>query len=160
MISRLGMTGAAVAVVALGVGAVGPVFGAGGDGDHGDDEDDTIRVTATRTEQGFVDVGDAGFSLGDQFVFTAELTSHGRQVGHEGVICSVTSVATEERQCVGSVWFDDVGEITVQGLYAGAPQVFSFPITGGSGAYEGAEGVLQVRELGGDRQRQIFHLDD
>jgi hypothetical protein len=103
---------------------------------------------------------ETGPSLGDQFLFSGDLTRQGQQVGHAGVICPVTSLATEERLCVGSFSFDNDGEITVQGLYAGAPQVYSLPITGGSRAYKDAAGEVQVQELGSHRSRLIFHLHE
>ena len=71
---------------------------------------------------------------------------HGHRVGHTGVVCTITSVDHEESQCVGTAWFRG-GQITIQGLLWGEPETFVFPVTGGSGAFEGAEGVLHVREL-------------
>lgn len=44
-------------------------------------------------------------------------------------------------------------------INAGEPEAFGFAITGGTGAYEGAEGVLRVRELS-NRERLTFHLSD
>src|SRR6476619_7662521 len=153
MLKRLGVTGAVVAVAALAAGSVGP---AAGTDDHGSR---TIRVVSHNTEESFVDVGKHGFSLGDEFVFTSRLTHHGRKVGHTGVVCTITSVKREESQCVGSAKLGR-GEITIQGLQADDPQVFSFAITGGTGAFEGAEGTLVVRELRHNRELLSFHLSD
>jgi len=155
MLKRLGVTGAVVAVAALAAGSVGPAAGTGDD--HGGRH--TIRVISHNTEEAFVDVGKKGFSLGDEFVFTSRLTHHGRKVGHTGVVCTITSVKREESQCVGSAKLGR-GEITIQGLMADSPRVFSFAITGGTGAFEGAEGTLVVRELRHNRELLSFHLSD
>lgn len=158
MLKRLGATGAALALVALAGGAVAPATGSGSG--HGDDNGrHKIRVLSTNTEEAFVDVGEPDFSLGDAFIFTSDLTKHGRSVGHTGVVCTITSVAREESQCVGTAWLRK-GQITIQGLVAGEPEVFAFPITGGTGAYEGAEGTLVVKELSDTEELLTFYLSD
>jgi hypothetical protein len=167
MLKRLGTMAAVIVFGALAVGSVAPATGHGGGngggsggGDDGDSHE-TIRVLSTNTEESFIDVGEPDFSQGDSFVFTSNLTMQGKQVGHTGVVCTITSTATEESQCVGTVWLLR-GQITIQGLVAGEPQVFQFPITGGSGAYEGAEGTLVVRELSQNPTRELlmFNLTD
>ncbi len=84
---------------------------------------------------------------------------HGKKVGHTGVVCTITSTAREESQCVGTASLRR-GQITIQGLLAGEPEVFEFPITGGTGAYEGAEGTLVVRELSDTKELLTFFLSD
>lgn len=158
MLKRLGVMGAAVAVAALAVGSVGPATGQGKT-DRGGDSGQTVRVVSINTEEAFVDVGEPDFSLGDSFIFTSKLTKHGKKVGHTGVVCTITSTAREESQCVGTARFRK-GQITIQGLLAGEPDVFGFPITGGTGAYEGAEGTLVVRELSATRELLTFKLSN
>jgi hypothetical protein len=150
------MSAAAVAVAVLAAGSVGPASGSGSGGDH--DHGHTIRVLSTNTEENYVDSGATGPSLGDMYVFHSELTRYGKHVGHTGVVCTLTSAVNEESQCLGSAWFDRWGEITIQGLVAGEPQRFSFPITGGSGAFEGAEGTLRVKEVSDTVEKLSFHL--
>jgi hypothetical protein len=144
---------AMIGVVALTVGSVAPATGHGDHGGHGD----KVRVLSTNTEEAFVDAGEPDFSLGDSFIFTSDLTRHGTLVGHTGVVCTVTSVAREETQCVGTAALDD-GQITIQGLLAGEPDVFAFPITGGTGDYEGAEGTLVVKSLSDDDDEVTVEL--
>lgn len=143
MLKRVGIIGSLAAVAMLVVSSAVPATGHGGG--HGGNSD-KIRVLSTNTEEEFVDVGAPDFSLGDAFIFTSDLTKRGRLVGHTGVVCTITSTAREESQCVGTASFRR-GQITIQGLVAGEPDVFEFPITGGSGDYEGAEGTLVVREI-------------
>jgi len=158
MIKRLGISGVVVAILALAVGVVGPALGSGGqeDGEH----QRWIQVTSINTEEDFVDVGAEGFSLGDEFIFTSKLMKNGKQVGHAGVVCTITSTKNRgESQCVGTTRFDGRGQITVQGLLAGEPKTFVIAITGGTGSYEGAEGTLRVRQFP-NRETLTFHLSD
>ena len=157
MFKVIGISGAVVAVMALAVGSVGPAVGSA-DGDT-NGQHRTIRVISINQEEAFIDVGKPDFSLGDQFVFSSRLMRHGKQVGHTGVACTITSVRMEESQCVGTARFR-AGQITIQGLLAGEPGTFVFPITGGSGAYEGAEGELEVRDLSPRRELLTFRLSD
>jgi hypothetical protein len=158
MLKRLMTTTAVLGVVALTAGSVGPAMGSsgsrhhGGHGGHGD----RVRVLSTNTEENFLDLGSAGPSLGDQFVFSSDLTAHGRAVGHTGVTCTLTSVARDESQCVGTAWLDGRGQITITGLVAGQPDVFEFPITGGTGAFVGASGRLVVREVSENPTRELL----
>jgi hypothetical protein len=157
MINRLVATGAVLGVVALTAGSISSATGQGGGGHHGN-HGDKVRVLSTHTEEAFVDVGDPDFSLGDQFIFTSELTKRGKLVGHTGVVCTATSLEREESQCVGTAWFRK-GQITIQGLLSGEPVEFEFPITGGTGAFEGAGGTLVVKELSETEELLTFYLD-
>jgi hypothetical protein len=155
MLKRLGVVGAMVGVAALAAGSVGPATGGNParDGDHRH----TVRVLSTLTEEAFVDVGETDFSLGDSFVASANLTRHGKKVGHVGVVCTIVSVAREESQCVGTAKLRR-GQITVQGLVTEEGEDFRFPITGGTGAYEAAGGTLVVRTISDTKERLIFRV--
>jgi hypothetical protein len=153
---RLGVLGAAIALVALAVGAVTPALGSPSD----DDNQETIRVVAITVGEEFLDLGAEGLSLGDQGVSSEKLLKGGEEVGHSGVVCTVTSVEREELQCAATAWFDG-GQITVQGLIGfGAGEAFVFPITGGSGKYKGAEGEVHVRDVSDTKSILTFRLED
>jgi hypothetical protein len=154
---RLGVLGAAIALVALAVGVVTPALGSSGEGD--DDKQRTIRVTSITTEEAFVDLGDEGDSLGDQFVASSKYVKDGEQVGHDSVVCTITSLERGEAQCVATAWFRG-GQITGQALisFEGEPRPVS--ITGGSGKYVGAEGEVHIRPLSETKAILTFHLED
>jgi hypothetical protein len=156
--SRFAATAAVLGVLAVTAGSVGPATGNGNGGHGNGNGGDRVRVHSTNTEEAFVDVGEPDFSLGDEFVFTSDLTKHGTSVGHTGVVCTITSVEREESQCVGTAWFRK-GQITIQGLLAGEPERFEFPITGGTGAFEGASGTLVVKTLSDTEELLTFYLD-
>jgi hypothetical protein len=151
----VGAVGATIVLVALAVSAVTPALGSSGD----DDERQTMRVVSVTTEEEFLDLGAEGFSLGDEFVFSSKLLKGGNQVGHAGVVCTITSVEREEAQCLATAWFRG-GQITAQGLIAGEAQTFVVPITGGSGKFEGAEGVVHSRQVSDTKEILTFRLSD
>jgi hypothetical protein len=150
---RLGMAGTAVALVALAVGAISPAWGSAGD----KDKQTTFRVEALTTEQHF-----EGTALGDQIVFTTQLLKGDAEVGHQGGVCTVTSVERGEAQCVATYAFRG-GQITGQALIRlGDPAPYAVAITGGSGRYAGVEGEVRVDPASETQPRGIltFHLTD
>jgi hypothetical protein len=155
MVKRLAVFGVVVALVALAVGLVTPALGSS----RADDGQQVIRVVSITTEQKFLDLGPHGFSLGDELVFSSKELKGGAEVGHSGIVCTVTSLDREELECVATTWFRG-GQITTQGLVAGDPETFVIPVTGGSGKYEGAEGELHVRSVSDTKEILTFHLED
>jgi hypothetical protein len=150
---RLGVFGAAVALVALAVGLVGPAWGSSGD----DGKQRTFRLEALTTEQSF-----EGTALGDQIVFTTQLLRGDTEVGHQGGVCTVTSVQRNEAQCVATYSLRG-GQITGQALIIlGDPAPYAVAITGGSGRYKGVEGEIRVDPASATQPRGIltFHLED
>jgi hypothetical protein len=152
---RLGVLGAAIAMVALTVGAVSPALGSSGD----EDGKRTIRVVSVLEEEAFVDLGDKGESLGDEFVFSSKLLKGGEEVGHAGVVCTIVSLERGDAQCVATAWFPK-GQITGQALVSFEAEPPAFPITGGSGRYTGAEGEIHVRPVSDTEEILIFRLEE
>jgi hypothetical protein len=112
------------------------------------DKQTTFRVDAVTTEQNF-----EGTALGDQIVFTTQLLKGDTEVGHQGGVCTITSVARNEAQCVATYAFRG-GQITGQALIRlGDPAPYAVAITGGSGRYQGVEGEVRVRPATGTQPR-------
>lgn len=146
---RLRVLGAAVALVALAVGVVSPAWGSSGD------KETTFRLLAVTTELKF-----QGTALGDQIVFTNKLLRGETEVGHEGAVCTVTSVERQEALCIATFSLRG-GQITAQALiHLGDLTPYLVAVTGGSGKYEGAEGEIEVRPVTQDSGIHIFHLKD
>jgi hypothetical protein len=138
---------AVLTLVALGVMAFGAAAASAGDGKR------TLRLTATENQFAFLDLGDAGNSVGDEFVFSETLARHGVDVGESGIACTLTEIASYDMitaNCIGTLRLPR-GQITIQGLVSfqgeGQPDPFSVAITGGTGAYRRASGEMRVREL-------------
>jgi hypothetical protein len=116
-------------------GAVSPAWGSASD----KDKQTTFTVEALTTEQSF-----EGTGLGDQIVFTTQLLKGDTEVGHQGGVCTVTSVQRNEAQCIATYVFHR-GQITGQALIRlGDPAPYAVAITGGSGKYKGVEGEIRV----------------
>jgi hypothetical protein len=138
---------AVVAVLALAVLAAAAPAAGGGKG-----KGKTLRLTAVQKQQQFIDLAPTGPSLGDQLVFSDTVYRDRREVGTDGVVCSITQVVppytVATYQCVATIRLRD-GQITVQGLNEfqgqGDPGPFKLAITGGTGAYRGASGEEVVR---------------
>jgi hypothetical protein len=141
MRKRLGVLGICIAAAALTVGVALPAAGSStSTGSH-----QKFRVTATLTEAAQLDLGTTGPSLGDEIVFTGKLLRGGHQIGHQGGTCTTVSVLRQEAQCVATYSLD-AGRITAQTLIVlGSPARYQAAITGGTGSYAGAEGVIHVR---------------
>jgi hypothetical protein len=151
---RLGLIGTAVALVALAVGVVSPAWGSSGD----KDKQTTFRVDAVTTEQNFLDLGAAGTSLGDQIVFTTKLLQGDTEVGHQGGVCTVTSVERQEAQCTATYSLRG-GQVTGQALIIlNNPAPYAVAVTGGSGKYQGVEGEIHVQPVSATRGILTFHL--
>ncbi|MEA2220354.1 MAG: hypothetical protein QOJ35_2980 [Solirubrobacteraceae bacterium] len=111
----------------------------------------TIRLYEHDTSQANVDLGAAGDSLGDQFIFAGDVFDHqgGTRLGRaSGTFTTVSTGPRGEVLCVTSFTLPD-GQISGQGLFVSA-DLFggtqqSFPITGGTGRYRHAQGVATVR---------------
>ena len=148
---RLAVVCAVLGLVGLVLGMVVPAGAQDGGGR-------TIRVVERITEARFQDLAPQGPSLGDQFVQSGNLWRQGNRVGRDGVVCTVTSRRREELQCEATVRFHN-GQIAVQGLISNQSQ-FDLPVTGGSGAYTGAEGIVHVNSVSNNKEILTFHLED
>jgi len=154
---RRALLGTAIALVALAVGVMSPAWGSSGD----KDKQTTFRLDAVNTEQNFLDLGAPGTSLGDQIVFTSQLLRGDSEVGHQGGVCTVTSLERQEAQCIATYSLRG-GQITGQALIVlGDPAPYAVAITGGSGKYQGTEGEIRVQpDPSGTRGILTFHLKD
>ncbi len=110
MRTKLAAIGATLLLGAMVVGTTLTVASAGGN-------EVELRFRAKTTEQTFLDLGEKGDSLGDQFIFHDVLRQAGERVGHDGGVCTVTSVEgpAGEAQCVVTAYLSE-GQITIQGL--------------------------------------------
>jgi hypothetical protein len=154
MRTKLAAIGATLLLGAMVAGTTLTVASAGGN-------EVELRFRAKTTEQTFLDLGEEGDSLGDQFIFHDVLRHAGERVGHDGGVCTVTSVEgpAGEAQCVVTAYLSD-GQITFQGLIVetGDPPRFTLAVTGGTGQYEGASGEVHVIEKSETQARIIVHL--
>jgi hypothetical protein len=113
-----------------------------------------IRLDEKTTDFAYVANDPAG-PLGDFLVFHADLFNrHGEKVGIDGGTCVFTSAAGAS-QCVATLSFAK-GDITTQGLNTDPDIPFEavFAITGGTGAFTGVAGELEVEQV----SEELAHL--
>jgi hypothetical protein len=117
-----------------------------------EDSPSRVRLALTETEDEFKfsDVAPAArseedVSAGDSFVFSGDVS--GERKGRLARACEVADKG--EPTCHATYTFDD-GQITVAGVpdFSQEAETFQIPVTGGSGAYEGASGQVRVHENG------------
>jgi hypothetical protein len=156
--NKFGVYAAVLAAVAVGMLAFGSALAvADGKGKR------TLRLTAIENQSAFVDLGDPGPSLGDQFVFSEVLFRRGREVGDSGGACTITEVVPPYDvltfHCVATLSLRR-GQITLQGLIEvqgeDDPGPFTVAITGGTGAFFGAGGEAVVRDV--SEGRTVYKL--
>ncbi len=121
-----------------------------------------IRVTEVIVQDAFVDVGEEGDSLGDYFVFGSDLFRKGEKVGSNGgtgTIVRLEPMVSATFQIVATAELPK-GQITVQGLvtFTNGPSTFRVAITGGTGRYRTAHGVLIVEEISETEDHLTFRV--
>jgi hypothetical protein len=108
-----------------------------------------LQLTTEPAQQADLDLGEEGFSQGDQQVFTDNVFRDGKKVGEFAGFAQIT-FAAENRfsaQLVTTLTLPR-GSITLQGAFSEDPAVGPTPaliaITGGTGAYRTAHGQARV----------------
>ena len=96
-----------------------------------------------------LDLGDPGFSVGDQTVFSDTMTRNGRAVGQHGGFCQV--VSETHFNCLTTMQLPG-GQITLQALLDGSVPATA-AITGGTGAYSHAHGEMRFEPVNDDTDR-------
>jgi|SRR6185436_11923194 len=128
-------------IVLLAVVATAPSLGAA----NGSPNQDHFTLYNHDTHQAFLDLGDPGPSVGDQYVFGGDVSKHqgGTPIGRMSGQCA--TISGTEMLCTSSFTFNG-GQISFQALvdvtvfFAGQP--FEFAVTGGTGPYRKARGTV------------------
>jgi hypothetical protein len=183
MRSKLRAGAASVLLLLVAGAAVASAGSSTGSGSSGsDDRQSVFRLVGRDVASAWLDLGDPGNSLGDQFHFTSDLIQPPRpgvgppppgaglpqetKIGEDGGVCSVTRIAPDGAttfQCVGTNSLP-LGQITAQGLVTYGPgeefrqKPYSFAITGGTGKYRAARGAVRIQELSAEEVRLTFRI--
>jgi hypothetical protein len=151
------------AVAAITLGAL--VCSTGVAAAHGDGKR-PLRIVGVESQFEYLDLGAAGTSLGDQFVFSEVLYRRGRDVGESGIVCTLTHTVppytVSTFHCVGTLSLRR-GQITLQALIElqepATSEPFTAAVTGGTGAYRGASGEVRIRDATETRTIYRVRLD-
>jgi hypothetical protein len=129
----------------------------------GSSDGQVIKLFALTVQTTDIDLGPPGFSLGDQNVFSDDLSPQkgSATTGIDGGVCTIVRIDetanTATAQCVVTASLAG-GQIAIQGLATFAeepePTKLVLPITGGSGSFSGASGEVTV-ELISDTEANL-----
>lgn len=143
--------GLASAVTVLVVVVAGAPLTAANHGPH------TLRF-GVQFHDDILDLGAEGPTAGDeQILHDTLVNSHGRVVGHDGGVCVFTDLNAPETHCVVTFSLPK-GQITTQFLNTPPPNKVA-AITGGTGAYRDARGVMLLTEHPDQTGDLVFQLD-
>jgi hypothetical protein len=129
---------------------------------------EVIKVFALTVQFKMIDLGDPGFSLGDEAVFSDNLltSKNGSMVGFDGGVCTVVRVTdatagTGTLQCPVTFSLSN-GQIATQGLVqltnGGFTGTQTAAITGGTGHFRQAQGEVAVEFLTSTEANITFFL--
>jgi hypothetical protein len=112
-----------------------------------------------------IDVGEDGFSAGDQFVFTDKIlypqngVKAGRDLGHATIIRPIGN--SDAIFSINALFEFPDGKLSVYvgGRFSDFEEGTRFPITGGTGTFEGATGSVRIKNHPCDGKSGIsFHF--
>jgi len=118
----------------------------------GDDDLMTFRLRDVTIKETNIDLGKPGFSVGDQILFRDALRSGEKRVGSLYGKCQFLQVtaSTVTTHCEVTAVLRNRGQLEIAGVAAFSehgegPQTLS--VTGGTGAFRGASGDVEVKEV-------------
>jgi hypothetical protein len=108
-----------------------------------------FHVQAQIVDEGTIDLGAPGNSLGDEEVIRGHLldATGSQEIGRFEAVCIETATAPIQGQCLTTARIAGVGQITTQG-HSLIPFVkFTNAVNGGTGSYRNARGQLRGMSL-------------
>jgi hypothetical protein len=114
----------------------------------------TFRLAAYQSEDKYIDIGREGDTPGDRYIAAVTLKADGQVAGRLQTECTVLDNAYEGHLCTMAIVLGDgILTLTTGGISKRLPGVGGrhgdvYAVTGGTGAYTGAEGELSVADDG------------
>jgi hypothetical protein len=102
----------------------------------------TMHVVATQHDFHEIGVGKKGPTPGSRFVFSERLAQGGKAIGSDHIVCTFTGAWPAETDFCRALFTLPGGTIVAEGASARGP--FTVAITGGTGRYAGARGVVHA----------------
>jgi hypothetical protein len=110
-----------------------------------------------------IDLGAPGPSAGDQLIITMDVFKGAKRVGESHVVCTTVRVGQPSIVQCDNVSNINGNQITASGVVTSDEEEqtpFVQAITGGTGAFSGAEGRLTVSEAGPQPATLTFQLEN
>ncbi|MES4907523.1 MULTISPECIES: hypothetical protein [unclassified Streptomyces] len=139
-----------LAAALVGVGAVGSA-----DADVPDKgRVEVLELEVQNDQYADTDLGPAGPSLGDMYVYSGTAMKDGRGVGRGGGSCQVIHIKGEEltTQCVITIELER-GSLTMQSLWVSGTSSLDMAITGGTGDFSNARGTARYWDIATPKER-------
>ncbi len=120
-----------------------------GCGSGGGDATSTLAFSAAYDQEKVVDTPPQGPSLGDHQAFSGTMRDEaGTSAGHFGGTCTWVGVSGEHVLEHCSAWAElERGMIVSEGMSRDDATDVVWAVTGGTDAYEGAQGVVRIRPV-------------
>jgi hypothetical protein len=102
----------------------------------------TLHIVATQHDFHEIGVGKQGPKPGSVFVFSEKLVQNGKAVGSDHIVCTFVGAWPSETDFCRALFVLRGGTIVAEGSSARGP--FTVAITGGTGRYASARGVVHA----------------
>jgi hypothetical protein len=114
---------------------------------------EVIEFAVVTDQWAVLDLGTPGVSVGDMDVYSGGGVKDGRSV-RGGGSCQVIHVEGDQvdTQCVLTMEFED-GSVTLQSVWRKGASPLDMAITGGTGAYSNARGVVRFWDIATPNER-------
>lgn len=147
-------------VLSAAIGATALSAGAGATGSAAVPNQNVLHFNVTIAAQHFVDVGKKGNSIGDLVVLADHYRAPGASavVGHDWENCTEVRVGSLLVSCTFSVHIPH-GTLSAVGTFDPMRLPWRIPVTGGTGEYAGAGGVLSASAGNRHTEHFTFTLD-
>ncbi|MFF4920502.1 hypothetical protein ACFY4B_07970 [Kitasatospora sp. NPDC001261] len=116
---------------------------------------EVLELKVQNDQYEVLDLGAAGPSLGDMDVYSGATVQGGHSVGRGGGSCQVVQLHGGEvtKQCLITMEVEG-GSLTMQSLWTkGSSAPLDMAVTGGTGAYAGAHGIVRFWDIGTPDER-------
>jgi hypothetical protein len=120
-----------------------------------------VRIYGTTTGISYVDLGNPGPGAGDESIRGLRLSDRrGRTIGNGSIICISLGRALPGTSLCSGVYSLPKGKLVVSGTRR-SPDYYVLPVTGGTGIFQRAAGVLIGDTVSRNprKDRLVFNLD-
>ena len=115
---------------------------------------EVLELEVQNDQYAFTDLDPKGPSLGDTYVYSGTAIGDGRSVGRGGGSCQVIHIDGEEltTQCLITMELKR-GSLTMQSLWGSGTSSLDMAITGGTGDFSSARGIVRYWDIATPKER-------
>ncbi|MFB7590240.1 hypothetical protein [Streptomyces sp. NPDC056169] len=115
---------------------------------------EVLELEVQNDQYAYTDLDPKGPSLGDTYVYSGTAIRDGRSVGRGGGSCQVIHISGEEltTQCLITMEIKR-GSLTMQSLWVSGTSSLVMAITGGTGDFSNARGIVRYWDIATPKER-------